>query len=247
MSADAQHDRSHGPRAVYYLAAAYVVRPTNAVPAALLTGWVALCHRRQLLRVLAGTAAVAVPFFAVNVAAFGQLLAKYFSGGRIGLTDDFGGALAANVINPNRGLLIFVPIVVLAGAGVAVKVRRRELGALEVILACWVLLHLVAVSAFREGWWSGHSFGPRFMIETLPPLTYLSLPVVEMLSRDRAARATHRLTVSVVCILVGWGIVVHGQGAFLRASQCWNIVPRNTDDDPSPGVGLVRPAVRFRS
>ena len=103
----------------------YAMRPTNVVVLVVLVGWVALTRRSSLLRVLVGGALYAVPFVVVNVAAYGAVLPPYYAGTRLGTEAAVGfwEAAAMHVVSPSRGLLIYNPIVLLAAAGVVIKLR----------------------------------------------------------------------------------------------------------------------------
>src|SRR5207248_10810034 len=86
--------------------AAYVMRPTNAIPLVLLTAWTAVRRPRLLPAHLGGATAVAAAFVAVNLATFDRLLPPYYAGNRLGLPGSLGDAFAANLVSPNRALLV---------------------------------------------------------------------------------------------------------------------------------------------
>ncbi len=71
--------------------------------------WVLVQHRRQALPFLAGAAAIAIPWFVVNIAAYGLLFPPYYSAGRISLHSDFLEAVLANLVSPARGILLLRP------------------------------------------------------------------------------------------------------------------------------------------
>ncbi|MGH9222387.1 MAG: hypothetical protein ACRD2W_00970 [Acidimicrobiales bacterium] len=213
------------------LAAANTVRPTNAAPAALFGIWLLVRHRhrRRLVPFLGGALAVAGPWFVVNAASFGTPLPYYSSPGeRLFWHESFGEAAAANLVSPARGLLIFSPVIVLlAAAGLVLRFRRREGGLLDAVAVGSVVAQLLIVSASKEAWWAGHSFGPRFMSDVLPFLAYLAIPAVD------AVAAQRRLVLRVATVAtLAWSVLVNAQGAYLRASNCWNVVPKDINADP---------------
>jgi hypothetical protein len=61
------------------LAAAYVVRPTNAIPLVAFGLWTIVCRRQQALWFGAGSAAVLSLFVVVNLSTYGSLLPPYYA------------------------------------------------------------------------------------------------------------------------------------------------------------------------
>ena len=210
------------------LAAANTVRPTNAVPTVLFGLWLVVRHRRGVLPFVAGAAAVAIPWFAVNAASFGSPLPYYSSPGeRLAWHPVFGEAAAANLVSPARGLLLFSPVIVLlAVAGLAARLRRREVNLLDLVAVGSVVGQVLVVALSKEAWWAGHSFGPRFMSDVLPFLAYLAVPAVDAMAIRRSV-----LRFATVATLV-WSVLVNAQGAYLKASNCWNVVPVDINADP---------------
>lgn len=228
------------------VAAAYALRPTNAIAMVAFTILVGLRHRRWAGFYLGGLAAGLGLFAAVNLAVYGRALPEYYSAGRISIHPAFAEALAANLVSPARGLLLFSPIALLSVAGVVVAMRRRTLGPLDVLSAGMVVAHLLVVSAQNEGWWAGHAFGPRFLCDVLPLLAYLSLPAVEVLlqpSEPSGRSLRFRVAGAAVTLAVVVSVLINGQGAVFRAATCWNVDPLNIDLDPSRVWDLERPQV----
>ena len=99
------------------LALGYFVRPTNAVPLVAFAVWVLVKHRAFVTRYVVGASVVALAFLAANLALYGQLLQPYFRASRLAITPTAAQALLANLVSPSRGILIFVPVTVLAALG----------------------------------------------------------------------------------------------------------------------------------
>ena len=220
------------------LAAGATIRPTNAVAATLLSAWLVLHHRRWIAAYALAAATVLVVYGAVNALAFGRLIPAYSSPGRrLALHPDYAEAMAANLLSPSRGLLVFSPVLLLAVVGVVLRRRARQLDLLDVVIAGSVLGQLLVVSASREGWWAGHAFGPRFMSDVLPFLAFLAVPAVDVAEGWAGLRRVS------LAALVSWSIAVNAQGAYLRAVHCWNTVPVDIDADPQRVWSLDRPQV----
>jgi hypothetical protein len=205
---------------------AIAVRPTNAVPfgvVVLLLLWKA---RKALVSYVVGAVVIAVPWVAITHAYYGTLLQPYYAANRLTLSSTFGEALAANLVSPARGLLIFSPVVLTAGAGVVVALRRKSLGSLELLSVVVAPLYLV-VSSLWAVWWAGSSYGPRFMSESLPFLFILALPLVDWLRQSHEAQPSTRRSfypylAGLVGILILASVAFNGEGALMRSSTCWN-------------------------
>jgi hypothetical protein len=205
---------------------AIAVRPTNAVAFSLVGLLLLWKTPRALAGYALGALAIAVPWIAVTHAYYGSLLQPYDAGNRLSLSSTFAEALAANLVSPARGLLIFSPIVLTAGAGAIVAVRRRMLGPLELLSVVAPPLYLIACSLFPQ-WWAGSSYGPRFMSETLPFLVVLALPFVDWLRKshetsDSNRRGIYSYTAGLVALLILLSVVINGEGGLMRSSTCWN-------------------------
>lgn len=211
------------------LAAAYIVRPTNSLAVVVLTGWVAITHRRQLLPYLAGMALLFSGFVAINLRTFGAWLPEYYSASRIADNPRFLEALAGNLISPGRGLFVFSPVLIFALVAVVRRLRTRRISALEVALGVLVLLHWIAVSSFAH-WWGGHSFGPRFFTDLGPIFVYLMLPYLKQIVQEpRTRRSFSALTF--LCLL-SISLFAHMRGATAQATWLWNSEPVGIDSAP---------------
>ncbi|TSC34086.1 hypothetical protein [Corallococcus sp. Z5C101001] len=211
------------------VALAYVCRPTHSLSVIVVTGLFVLRFRRLLPAYFAGAALVAVPFCAYNLHIYGALLSPYYrhvleiSGPRFFL------ALAANLVSPSRGLLIFSPFLVLAGVGFFQKWRGRTLEPYEKAFALIVLLHWGAISAFAI-WWAGHSVGPRFFTDVLPYVVYfLAFPVQAVLEAPRR----HAVLTGVLVVTALFSVLLHWRASNSYDVHGWNSVPVNVDSDPS--------------
>lgn len=221
------------------VALAYTVRPTNSIVVVVLTLLVVLALRSSIRWYFMGAALVAIPWIAVNLVMYESVLPPYYTGSRLSFHDDFFEAVAANLVSPARGLLVFTPIllfVVVRWTRSASRFVRPELRTLDLALTLIVVLYLVAVSSLTDNWWAGHSFGPRFMSDTLVALACLLVPLGPMVvgawqrfSEKRQFGADMALAVGVVLALA-WGLAVNAEGATMRSTLCWNGDP-NVDEN----------------
>src|SRR5215468_9821429 len=133
-------------------------RPQMMVFAAPALLFVAAYHRRHLLAFTALPAVVGALLLAYNTAVFNVAVGGY------GSLRHFNGplfeGLAGLVVSPNRGLLIYTPIMVFAFWG-GVRIWRVAAPPWLRWLTVGVLLHVLVHAKFDE-WWAGYTYGPRY-------------------------------------------------------------------------------------
>jgi hypothetical protein len=209
----------------------FLMRPTNAIALVVLTGYVALRHPRRLPAMVLAWSAVLAAFVAWNLYDFGAPLPPYYlPGGQPRAPwSAVPRVLVAHLVSPNRGLLVFSPVVVLAAAGILTQIRRRALDGLDVALLAVLCSHFAVVSLFRE-WWAGHSFGPRYATDVLPVLAWFSMPAVVALSGLRGRR--RGVALAVTGLLVAWSFLVHLRAATTWDVWAWNGTPVSVDERP---------------
>jgi hypothetical protein len=217
------------------VAAAFTVRPINAVAVVAFAAWCLRRGGRPFAGYAMGGALIAVPWMLISLQSYGELLPPYFTGGRVGWHDEYFEALLANLVSPSRGLLVFAPITALAGIGVVLRLRQHLFDALDGVAVAIFVGYLLIVSGFGETWWAGASIGPRFLTDTLPMLAMLSVAAVDRLvrsDRDEPLGRRRQLVVGGVACLLAWSIAVNAFAATMRATNCWNVQPVNVDQEP---------------
>lgn len=212
------------------LALSYVMRPTNSLSVLLLSIYVVWTHPRRALKFFAGALVVAVPWCAVNLANYGEVLAPYYHSDRLETNAAlFSEALAGNLVSPARGLLVFTPVVLLSFWGLVLEWRARTFTRLHAFLLAVVVLHWLAISTFPH-WWAGHSYGPRFFTDMVPYLVYFLVPVVRALGwNGEGARRSLTATFAVLALI---SLSIHIHGASSRKVYQWNSTPVDLDFHP---------------
>ena len=123
------------------------------------------------------------------------------------------------LISPNRGLLIFSPIVIAVIAGMRQRDRNGWQAATRwcalAALAQYFLYSLYAV------WWGGHTYGPRYMLDVLPCLVPIAAAA--------GTRRFSRFSVAAMVIAFAWSVAVAGLGAFVFPNERWNLLPEDVD------------------
>jgi hypothetical protein len=176
------------------------------------------------------TAALAALFVA-QYRWFGDVLGGFAAMQRVevtpaehGVTSSFSsqpwvGALGL-LVSPNRGLLIFSPVFALVFAGVRRSIREfpdLRLGWLPVASAA-----LFVVYACYSVWWGGFTFGPRYMMDLLVPLTPAAACGVE-------AALARRWSRWLAGAALAWSVVVSATGAFMYPNDQWNATSESVD------------------
>ena len=129
--------------------------------------------------------------------------------------EGFGGLL----VSPNRGLLVFSPIAVVALIGIPAAIRsgRRsvQFWLCAAAAAQYVLYSLYSV------WWGGHTYGPRYMLDVLP----LLIPAAAF-----GMDALHgRLRIALGTTALAWSVAIAAIGAFNYPQDRWNSEPLDVD------------------
>ena len=195
-------------------------RPQMVVFAAPALLFVWLHHRRHVVAFAALPVIGAILLLAYNQSTFQHLAGGY------GSLDHFDAPLltgiAGLVISPNRGLLVYTPIMLFAFWG-AVQVWRVEAPAWLRWLSIGVALHVVVHGSFAE-WWAGYTYGPRYFTDALPALTLFLVYGLVPLCRMPAVRA-------VAAVLAAYGVVVQAIGVY-AADDSWNREPVPLEQRP---------------
>lgn len=210
------------------LFAAWLCRPTMAVFAVAVLGWVALRDWRRALAAAAVVGSLLAAFAAFSWHEFGQLLPPYYtmgtSGGEFTTT-----GLAGLLVSPSRGLLVFSPV--LLGAWITRPLARRDwpLGAGWLLVAVGWPVVLVAALSRWEMWWGGGCFGPRLLTDALPGLFLLTARVWPVRWPDGLSGWLRVGVLATAALFSSW---VHvAQGLYNPWVQHWNVEPA-IDTDP---------------
>jgi hypothetical protein len=121
--------------------------------------------------------------------------------------------IAALLLSPTRGLLVFSPFLVFLALTWRHRAQNRDDRGLA--LAMWIGIALQVLLYARADWLAGLSWGPRFLTDLLPLLIWLLVPVVAAL---RGARRTAFVAAVVVAV------AIEGVGAFTYTGDSdWRI------------------------
>ena len=125
---------------------------------------------------------------------------------------------AGLLVSPNRGLLIFSPVVIVALAGLVRSLRTLpDHGLAWAYAGC--LLVFLGYSSYTV-WWGGHAYGPRYLLDVMIWLTPAAAVALQHTLSGGFAR-------SAVAVALVWSMVAAGTGAFF--ADTWNTSPLEVD------------------
>ena len=208
---------------------AYSVRPAS-VPIGLVC--LAYAAHRGGLRALGFVAAfvlAATPTVIHNLIIFGTIQGGYADlthyHPAIGVIEhpwggDWRVGLLGLLFSPSRGLFVYTPVCLLSVVGCRAWWRRREPAGAYLLASVLVVL---GIGSKFFSWWAGWSFGPRYLMDTLPALVLLMAPTAGLLVRKRWGIPFWLLT--------GYSVAVQAVGAWCYPAG-WNWRPVNVDTAP---------------
>ncbi|MBK7976872.1 MAG: hypothetical protein IPK07_27645 [Deltaproteobacteria bacterium] len=181
--------------------------------------------RRSLVLLAAGLAAPLLVGAACNLAVFGTLVGGYSRElrGSIWQGNPLV-ALAGNAVSPSRGVLVFSPWLAALVPGVVLAVRRAP--GLAATLLAPVAVFFVIVG-MRVEWWAGHGYGPRYPLDVLPYLAFLTALAV-----DAALGAAPRAALALLAPLLTWGVLAQLPAFLGEEGRRWSGSP-NVDQYPA--------------
>ena len=197
------------------LAAALAVanRPPMIVFAALAAFVVWRGNRARFVAFAALPALSGAALLAYNLSVFDTVAGGYLRLNQFSSTVLEG--IPGLLVSPNRGLLIYTPVMIFAFWG-AVRVWRERAPEWMRLLVVGLGLHVLIYGAFSE-WWAGYTFGPRYFCDVLPALTLLLAYGLVPFWRRPAWRA-------VAAVLLAYGVAVQAVGVYF-ADDDWNRTP----------------------
>lgn len=218
------------------LAWLYFVRPTFSVHIIAITIYIFFCQRKYFVRYALTGAVWLLLFVWYSWHNFHQLLPSYYRASRL-YFGVFWTALAANLVSPGRGLLVYVPALFFVGYLLVRYWRQLAYPRIVVMALAVTVVHLAVMSCFGH-WWGGYSYGPRFSTGLVPwfvVITILGIQARGLSIKKQAVAVTpfgRRLELSVGTVLLLASIAINWFGAADRNTSLWNVRPQNIDLHP---------------
>ncbi len=210
------------------LAWTYFVRPTNAISIAVVAIYLLLQRREKFLSFVVTGCSWLILFVAYSIYHFRQLLPNYFQPGRLNY-NSFWTAFAGNLISPSRGLLIFVPVLLVLAYLIIRHGRLIFKNSLAVAALPVILIHMLTVAGFTP-WNGGFCYGPRYSTGLVP--WFALLGVYGLGAHLDAAKKKFSGTIPVGSLLLAVSIVINARGATSYETWMWNAWPDNVDKVP---------------
>jgi hypothetical protein len=221
-----REEPAHVRYAAIPLALSFAVRPWNAISVAVITTFVAIHYRRQLIPFLLWAAPFAFLYFAYDLVVRHAWFPLYITRTRPERIGWLAG-LAMHLFSPSRGIFIFMPIATVSLAGMVLAFRFRWAFPLAPYLISIILLHVALLAPY----WPGSGYGPRFFADISNLLTLFLIPAFLYWQKLRGAPRT--IAAAVFLVLAAWGVFTNGRGATSLAAQEWYLTI-------GPGQGLER-------
>jgi len=214
---------------------AYFTRPTMAIGVAAVGIYLAIRYRKALVAYAVTVAGWFAIFVTTSWLQYGQLLPPYYRPTKLG-TPEFWTGLAGNLVSPSRGLLVFLPHLIMIVYWLIRYRHRSALTPLAVLGSSAAVAHLLVVASFPL-WWGGEGYGPRLMTDAVPWLVLPALVAIggwlHTRGHNQATRPRFRVEAAVAVMLTLSALIIHGGGALSQKTNEWNWTPVSVDQDPS--------------
>jgi hypothetical protein len=198
----------------------YIVRPTNALVVVGVGAYLFVRDRPSWWRYLVVGGAWLAAFVLYSWIHYQRPLPDFYLA-RFLTFERFWKPLAAHLVSPGRGLLVYAPVVLFVLwllIRYARALRHRRLLTLAGVV---IAAHFVVISGAIQ-WHAGMAYGPRYTAGIVPWLFLLAvLGVRAMLDCGPAPR----MALAAGAVLAILSIVIQSRGAFVRATWVWNTQP----------------------
>lgn len=201
-----------------------VVRPDMIIAVGLVTIYIFGKHREQFWRFATAGALLGGLYIIHCQWIYGTWTQPYQ-----GPVEDVGASvaqfcngLAGLTVSPNRGLLVFCPILLFAFIGMGITwVQTDDRRSTLLLIGSIAILHLL-FNALWPVWWAGWSYGPRLFAGVMGLWVLMLLPLFE------SARRPVWMLMG-VCFL--FGVFVQVRSLTSRDVHAWNSVPADINED----------------
>jgi len=159
----------------------------------------------------------------------GHLLAPAYDFRPLMTTEGYASHLAGILLSPGRGLLVYVPVVLVPLVLMARYCRKLPQRSLAV-LALAVIFAIILTTALSSIWWGGWSYGPRLVAEAVPWFALIAILGVRAWLDDLQLTMTQRaIQIGAAALLLIVSTIMNAPGALFHASTDWNGKPNLID------------------
>ncbi len=156
---------------------------------------------------------------------YAQWVAAGPNGSAMLVRNPFWVGFAGLLVSPSRGLLIYTPWAIFGIWGAIRLWRQNTYPWSRYLIASAVLLFLGYAKA--PGWWGGWCFGPRYLTDLMPFLTFFLVPILPRISRSRWLRAAFA-----TAVVLSLAVQVIGAFYYRPRLNSWDETPVNVDLAP---------------
>jgi hypothetical protein len=199
----------------------YCVRPTGAVAIVAVSVYLWWIHRKDFIAYAATLAGWMALFIAYLWSVFGTIIPPYYTASRLKF-HDLGLPLAANLVSPSRGLLVFVPTTLFV-LYLVVRYRKGLAHKHLVVLALVQIVGLEIIMCMNNrDWAAGYCYGPRFFTDAIP--WFVLLVVLGLDAMRRAPDASgHRIEIAAAIFLLAVSVAMNARGAWSYQALDWSL------------------------
>jgi len=161
----------------------------------------------------------------------GHLLAPVYNAQQLMAMTGSVNRLIGILFSPARGLLIYVPVVLVPLYLTTRYYRHFPQRRLAVLALAEIFSIIVTLSCCRI-WWGGWSYGPRDLVETVPWFALLTiLGIKAFLDAPQSKVRERAIFIAAAMLLLTVSVMMNALGALSRPTFDWNASP-NIDEHP---------------
>ncbi len=204
---------------------AYLTRPTLSLFVIFAILFLFLNNKKYISIIVAIIVGIFLLLFLIfSIHEYNQFLPDYYMPKRLS-SGTFFIALWGNLASPARGIFIYSPFLLLFFIAIkdTVKIFKKHISL--IIIALWIIVHLIIVSNFPH-WWGGGSYGARLMEDVLPGFYLLFIILLRHIYQYNSYPKKIFITLFLIITFSVSFFVNTAQGLYNRYSaEKWNYYP----------------------
>jgi hypothetical protein len=197
----------------------YFVRPTGVVAIVAVSAYVWWRYRKNFIAYAAALAGWGVAFAAYWWWVFASILPPYFVATRM-RTGSFVQGLAGNLIDPGRGLFVYVPATIFVLYLIGRYWSQLQYRPLAILALAQIMgIELIIANYLRA---SGYCYGPRYFTDALPWFVLLAILGLDAM-RHAPSASSHRTEIVAALLLLAVSVAMNARGAWSFDALDWSM------------------------